>query len=106
MPRKISKQKGLPPVVMILGVGSFAHSIGTALADTGADVSTYLTRNYGHFPPTLAGRTFSRDAFSSPVPLIRQNQVDVVMPQSIDWAQAPWAKELLASGVPIFSPTG
>ena len=34
---------------MILGVGSFAHSIGTALADAGADVSTYLTRNYGHF---------------------------------------------------------
>ena len=43
---------------MILGVGSFAHSIGKALADAGAGVSTYLTRNYGHFPPTLVGQNF------------------------------------------------
>ena len=32
---------------MVLGVGSFAHSIGGALADSGAAVSTYLTREYG-----------------------------------------------------------
>jgi len=91
---------------MILGVGSFAHSIGGALKDSGASVSTYLTRNYGHFPPSLVGRTFSRDAFPSPVPLIRENKIDVVIPQSIDWAQAPWAEDLLKSGVGIFSPTG
>ena len=42
---------------MILGVGSFAHSIGTALADAGANVSTYLTRNYGHYSPALVGKT-------------------------------------------------
>ena len=72
---------------MVLGVGSFAHSIGTALADAGAEVSTYLTRNYGHFPPSLVGKTFSRDAFPSPVPLIRENKIEVVIPQSIDWAQ-------------------
>jgi phosphoribosylamine---glycine ligase len=105
MSRKISIQKPAASV-MILGVGSFAHSIGSALTDTGAGVSTYLTRNYGHFPPTLVGETFSRDAFPSPVPLIRQNKIDVVIPQSIDWAQAPWTQELLASGVPIFCPTG
>ncbi|HTQ51610.1 MAG TPA: phosphoribosylglycinamide synthetase C domain-containing protein [Candidatus Acidoferrales bacterium] len=92
--------------VMILGVGSFAHSIGHALADAGADISTYLTRNYGHFPPSLVGPTFSRDAFSSPVPLIKKNSVAVVIPQSIDWALAPWAKDMLKSGVGIFSPTG
>ena len=51
---------------MVLGVGSFAHSIGQALADAGANVSTYLTRNYGHFPPSLVGPTFSRDTFPSP----------------------------------------
>jgi phosphoribosylamine-glycine ligase len=106
MPRKISVQKSPPPSAMILGVGSFAHSIGKALADAGADVSTYLTRNYGHFSPSLAGPTFSRDAFPSPVPLIRERKIDVVIPQSIDWAQAPWAKDLLKSGVGIFSPTG
>ena len=91
---------------MILGVGSFAHSIGRALADAGARISTYLTRNYGHFPPSLAGKTFSRDAFPSPVPQIREEKTDVVIPQSIDWALAPWADELLKSGVGIFSPTG
>jgi phosphoribosylamine-glycine ligase len=91
--------------VMILGVGSFAHSIGQALADAGSNVSTYLTRNYGHFPPSLVGPTFSRDAFPSPVPLIKKNGVEVVIPQSIDWALAPWAEDLLQSGAGIFSPT-
>jgi phosphoribosylamine---glycine ligase len=105
MPRKTSKQPDSAASVMILGVGSFAHSIGQALADAGASISTYLTRNYGHFPPSLVGPTFSRDAFPSPVPLIKKNSVDVVIPQSIDWALAPWAKDLLKSGVGIFSPT-
>ena len=91
---------------MILGVGSFAHSIGTALAEAGANASTYLTRNYGHFSPTLFGKTFSRDAFPSPVPLVRENKIDVVIPQSIDWATQPWVEELEKSGVGIFSPTG
>ena len=90
---------------MILGVGSFAHSLGQALADTGAKVSTYLTRNYGHFPPSLVGPTYSRDSFSSPVPLVREKKIDAVIPQSIDWALAPWAEDLLASGAGIFSPT-
>ena len=91
---------------MVLGVGSFAHSIGATLADAGADVSTYLTRNYGHFSPTLIGQTFSRDVFPSPVPLLRESKIDAVIPQSIDWAMQPWAEELARSGVGIFSPTG
>jgi phosphoribosylamine-glycine ligase len=106
MPRKISVQKSPSPAAMILGVGSFAHSIGKALADSGASVSTYLTRNYGHFSPTLVGPTFSRDAFPSPVPLIRGKRIDVAIPQSIDWALQPWAADLMKSGVGIFSPTG
>ena len=95
-----------PAAAMILGVGSFAHSIGTALTDAGANVSTYLTRNYGHFAPTLFGKTFSRDAFPSPVPLLAPNNIEVVIPQSIDWATQPWAEDLVKSGVGIFSPTG
>jgi phosphoribosylamine---glycine ligase len=105
MPRKISIQKSAANV-MILGVGSFAHSIGQSLADAGANVSTYLTRNYGHFSPTLVGETFSRDAFPNPVLLIKKNKIDVVIPQSIDWASQEWAEELVNSGVGIFSPTG
>ncbi len=91
---------------MVLGVGSFAHSIGQALADAGASVSTYLTRNYGHYPPSLVGPTFSREAFQSPCPLIKERGVELVIPQSIDWAQAPWAEELMKSGAGVFSPTG
>ena len=91
---------------MILGVGSFAHSIGQTLKDDGAEVSTYLTRNYSHFPPSLVGPVYSRDAEPSPVPLLKAQKTDVVIPQSIDWAQAPWADELMNSGVGIFSPTG
>jgi phosphoribosylamine-glycine ligase len=91
---------------MILGVGSFAHSLGRALADAGADVSTYLTRNYGHYAPTLAGKTFSRDAHPSPVPLLKELGTQVAIPQSIDWALQPWADDLVKSGVGIFSPTG
>jgi phosphoribosylamine---glycine ligase len=91
---------------MVLGVGSFAHSIGQTLADAGMNVSTYLTRNYGHFPPSLVGPTFSREAFPSPLPLIRENNIDCVIPQSIDWAQAPWADDLLKAKIPILSPTG
>src|SRR5437660_4296486 len=95
-----------PVSAMLLGVGSFAHSIGRALADAGAEVSTYLTRNYGHFPPSLVGPVFSREAHPSPVPLIKQRGIDLVIPQSIDWALQPWAGELMKSGVGIFSPTG
>src|SRR5258706_11970353 len=105
MPRQSRAER--PAVnAMILGVGSFAHSIGTALADAGADVSTYLTRNHGHFSPTLVGKTFLRDTHPSPVSLIRAKKIDLVMPQSIDWATQPWANDLVKSGVGIFSPTG
>ena len=90
---------------MILGVGSFAHSTATVLLQAGASVSTYLTRNYGHFPPSLAGPTFSREAHPSPVPLIKKLGVELVIPQSIDWPLQPWAEELLNSGAGILSPT-
>ena len=40
------------------------------------------------------------------MPLIRERKIDVVIPQSIDWAQSPWAADLVKSGVGIFSPTG
>jgi phosphoribosylamine-glycine ligase len=95
-----------PKKIMILGVGSFAHSIGSALKEAGVEISTYLTRNYGHFSPSLVGATFSRDALPSPVPLLKEHNIDVVIPQSIDWAQQPWADDLVRSGTGIFSPVG
>ncbi|HYG21726.1 MAG TPA: phosphoribosylglycinamide synthetase C domain-containing protein [Verrucomicrobiae bacterium] len=92
--------------VLILGVGSFAHSIGAALKDGGASVATYLTRNYGHFPPSLIGSVYSRDAIPDPATLVKEHGFSVVIPQSIDWAQAPWAENLIRCGAGIFSPTG
>jgi len=92
--------------VMLFGVGSFAQSIGQTLKDAGAEVSTYLTRNYGHFPPQLVGPVHTRDAFPNPCPLLAGGRVQMVVPQSIDWAQTPWAEELLQSGAPLFGPTG
>jgi len=91
---------------MVLGVGSFAHSTAQILKEAGAEVSTYLTRDYSHYPPTLAGETYSRENFPSPGPLIKKRGVDLIVPMSIDWAQAPWKDEIAASGAAIFCPTG
>ena len=52
--------------VMVLGVGSFAHSTTQILKEDGAEVSTYLTRDYGHYPPSLAGPTFIASSFLRP----------------------------------------
>jgi phosphoribosylamine-glycine ligase len=105
MIRKQSKKSRVPSF-MVLGVGSFAHSIGGALASAGAQVSTYLTRDYGHYPASLVGPIHLRNVHPSPVPLIAAAGVDAVIPQSIDWALQPWAGDLMKCGVGIFSPTG
>jgi phosphoribosylamine-glycine ligase len=105
MPKRIFPPRARHSV-MLFGVGSFAHSIGQALRDDGAEVAIYLTRHYGHFSPQLVGPVFTREAFPDPCPLLAQRRVELVIPQSIDWAQAPWAEELLRRRVPIFSPTG
>lgn len=104
MVRQKSKSGSVSAVV--LGVGSFAQSIGQALKDGGADVATYLTRGYGHFPASLVGPVYARDAFASPVPVLRERKADFVVPQSIDWATQPWADDLLRSRIPIFCPVG
>jgi phosphoribosylamine-glycine ligase len=90
--------------VLVLGVGAFAHSTGQILKDAGASTSTYLTRTYAHYPPSLAGPIYRPEQFPSPGPLVKDKSVNLVVPMSIDWAQAPWAAELLELGVPIFSP--
>lgn len=95
-----------PISTMVLGVGAFAYSTAQILKDSGAHVCTYLTRDYAHYPPSMAGPVFSREQFSSPCQLIREKGIDLVIPMSIDWAQAPWKDELLQLGVPLFSPTG
>jgi phosphoribosylamine---glycine ligase len=105
MKRNAARQREVPSI-LVLGVGAFAHSTAQILKEAGASVATYLTRNYGHYPPSLAGPTFSREQHPSPCPLIRERGVNLVVPMSIDWAQATWAEELQQLGVPIFCPVG
>lgn len=92
--------------LMVLGVGSFAHSTTWILREDGARVMTYLTRNYAHWAPSLSGPVYRHDEHPSPVPLIQREGVTLVIPQSIDWAQARWADDLLRCGVPFLCPTG
>lgn len=94
------------PRVMVLGVGAFAQAVCQILKDNGCRVCTYLTRQYAHYPPSLAGEIFSAAAHPSPCPLVRDLKIDFVIPMSIDWAQQPWATEFLSMNVPILSPTG
>jgi phosphoribosylamine-glycine ligase len=101
----LDEKKGKPSFV-VLGVGSFAQSHCRALADNGAQVATYLTRAYGHYSPGLVGPVYLPETYPSPVPLLKELGIDVVIPQSIDWAMRPWAEELLQSGIGIFCPTG
>jgi phosphoribosylamine--glycine ligase len=102
--KKTDSSKSLS--VMAFGVGSFAHSTTQILHDAGAQVATYLTRRNGNYSPSLVGPTFHFDDHPSPLPLLKQRKVDFVFPQSIDWAQQPWAAELMASKIPILCPTG
>jgi phosphoribosylamine--glycine ligase len=94
------------PAVMAFGVGAFAQSTLRILKQAGARVSTYLTRSYGHYSPSLEGPTFSSDEYPNPCALLRKQKVDLVLPMSIDWWLKPWRDEFLALGIPILAPTG
>jgi phosphoribosylamine-glycine ligase len=98
--------RGSSPTVMVLGVGSFAHSMMRILKEDGTKVVCYLTRPYGHYGASLEGPVYDSAKHPSPVPLIRKHKVGLVVPMSIDWAQKPWAEELLRTGARIFCPTG
>jgi phosphoribosylamine-glycine ligase len=101
-----SNSAGRAASIMVLGVGAFACSTARILKDDGARVSTYLTRDYGHFAPSLAGPTWNAAQHPNPCRLLKAHKFDLIIPMSIDWAQAPWAEELLAGPTPIFCPTG
>jgi phosphoribosylamine-glycine ligase len=91
---------------MAFGVGAYTQGMLRVLRESGADVSTYLTRAYAHYPPSLEGPTFDSAKIPSPCALVKERKPDFILPQSIDWAQKDWAAELLETGTPIFCPTG
>ena len=94
---KSSQVKAYRPTVLVLGVGSFAHSSASVLLDAGANVVTYLTRDYGHYGAQSRGKTYFYRDVPNPVPLLRKHKVDLVLPMSIDWSEKAWAKELVGS---------
>ncbi|MDQ7065435.1 MAG: phosphoribosylglycinamide synthetase C domain-containing protein [candidate division KSB1 bacterium] len=95
-----------PVHVMFLGVGAFTQGMMRILKQDGAQVSAYLTRDYAHYPPAQEGPVFLPEVHPDLPALLREQRVDMIIPMSIDWAQAPWAPALLDMAMPIFSPTG
>lgn len=92
---------------MVFGVGSFTQSVLSILKEDGAGwVGAYLIRDYAHYSPALEGETFLAEVHPDPTPLLREKNIDLVIPQSIDWVLADWAESFLGLGVPILSPTG
>lgn len=90
--------------VMVWGVGAFTHGVLNVLRSYGAEVCTYLTRDYAHYSPSLEGETFHSEVHPNPCKLIKEKQIDFVIPMSIDWILADWVDEFLSLNVPIFSP--
>ena len=91
---------------MVLGVGSFSQSVLSAFREDGAEVFTYLTRDYSHYPPSVEGPTFLPEIHPNPNDLIKELEIDFVVPMSIDWHDADWAAELIENKTPILSPYG
>lgn len=92
--------------VMVFGVGAFTQSVLHILKEHGAEVSTYLTRDYAHYSPSLEGPVYLAELYPNPCKLLREKQIDFVVPMSIDWILADWAIELIELGIPILSPKG
>ena len=91
--------------VMILGTGAFAHAMMQIIKEDGAEVSCYLTRNYGHYGASLSGEVYPSSFFPNPCRFVRDKQVNLLVPMSIDWVLQPWAEELQALKIPVFCPT-
>ena len=91
--------------IMAWGVGSYTQGMLHILKQHGADVCTYLTRDYAHYSPSLEGKTFHKEIYPNPCKLIKEMGIDFVIPMSIDWMMENWVDEFLSMDVPIFSPT-
>ena len=90
--------------VLVLGVGAFAHAVQSILMEDGAETECYLTRPYSHYGPKLVGQTWNAKEYPSPLPIIERFKPDLIIPQSVAWAEQIWAKEIVRKGWPIFSP--
>jgi phosphoribosylamine--glycine ligase len=92
--------------IMMFGVGSFTQSMMGTLKDAGAEVYAYLTRDYGHYGPMSEGQTFLKEYYPNPCELLKQEQIDFVIPMDLTWALQPWVEEFFSLNIPILCPTG
>ena len=90
--------------VWILGVGSFAHAMAKICREDGAEVHTYLTRNYGHYGASLCGEVYEAQRHPQSLMLFDKYPPDLVIPMSIDWQTQSWGSDLVRQGMPILSP--
>ena len=91
---------------MVLGVGAFTQGCLRILREDGAEVQGYLTRDYGHFGPRLAAPCRSVGELADPVPWMREQRPEVIVPMSIEWALRPWTDAFLALDPPLLCATG
>ncbi len=90
--------------VLVLGVGAFAHAVQSILMEDGAETGCYLTRSYGHYGPKIMGQIWKSEEYPSPLPIIKKFKPDIIIPQSVAWADQLWSKEIVEQGWPILSP--
>lgn len=92
--------------IMVFGVGAFTQGILRVLKEAGAEVFTYLTRDYAHYGPIVESKTFHKEYYPNPCEILKQEQIDFVIPMSLNWALRPWSEEFLRLNIPILCPTG
>jgi len=90
--------------VLVMGVGSFAHAVQSILMEDGAETACYLTRPYSHYGPKKIGPTWTSEEYPSPIPIIEKFKPDLIIPQSVAWAEQSWSKEIVRQEWPIFCP--
>ncbi|TDI89354.1 MAG: phosphoribosylamine--glycine ligase [Caldithrix sp.] len=98
--------KSSPARVMVFGAGAPAQGVLHNLKQNGAQVYTYLTSEAGHYSPSLEGETFFSKTNPNPCNILKQKEIDLVIPMSIEWATADWVDEFLSLNIPILAPIG
>jgi len=92
--------------VMLFGVGAFTQGVLHILKEHNIEVCTYLTRDYAHYGPMLEGKTYHKEYYPDPCEILKNENIDFVIPMSIDWAKQSWTKKFLSLNIPILSPKG
>ncbi len=92
--------------IMVFGVGAFTQGVLRVLKENGAEVFTYLTRDYAHYGPMAEGKTFHKEYYPNPCEILQQERIDFVIPMSLNWALKEWTEEFLSLEIPILCPTG